>query len=446
MVDLVNPDQLGYDPMSGLTPGSASRALAPVLGYAGDVLSGQAALDSLSGLLGSGSTRPLRSLREEVLDPEGLDRAAGIGLSFGPMMTKTTYHGTPHSFEPTPENPLGEFRNEAIGSGEGAQAYGWGHYVAGNPRVAEDYQRSLSGGVGGTTTFQGKSIFDHPDVSAENPHIQTAVNELNAKDGNPDKAIKQINHHLKTVNDTKKVNEINEQLKVLGEDSTNWAASERDLLQNAKQWIIDNKKDIGWEPAGHLLEVHVKPEEHELLDWDKLLSEQPEGVKEALNKLTGGDVSNESTMTGGHFYKYYVPGTERFSKDDQKASQILHEAGIPGIKYLDAGSRSAAENTPKEIKLLNSQILQDKADIQAHQNRVDSYGNEMNKETRDYHEAQIKSITQDSLSPKIRRLDDLQNERHITRNYVIFDPSNLRIIGKNGQRLHPVDHDPFETK
>lgn len=30
-----------------------------------------------------------------------------------------------------------------------------------------------------------------------------------------------------------------------------------------------------------------------------------------------------------------------------------------------------------------------------------------------------------------------------TLNYVIFDPSNLRIVGQNGQRLEPIDHDPF---
>ena len=40
------------------------------------------------------------------------------------------FHGSPHKFNPTPRNPLGEFDLSKIGTGEGAQAYGHGIYVA----------------------------------------------------------------------------------------------------------------------------------------------------------------------------------------------------------------------------------------------------------------------------------------------------------------------------
>ena len=53
----------------------------------------------------------------------------------------TAFHGTPHRFEPTPANPLGEFRAAKIGSGEGAQAYGYGLYFAESPGVAREYQK-----------------------------------------------------------------------------------------------------------------------------------------------------------------------------------------------------------------------------------------------------------------------------------------------------------------
>ena len=36
------------------------------------------------------------------------------------------FHGTPHRFKPTKDNPLGEFDLTKMGSGEGAQAFGWG--------------------------------------------------------------------------------------------------------------------------------------------------------------------------------------------------------------------------------------------------------------------------------------------------------------------------------
>jgi len=63
----------------------------------------------------------------------------------GPVMREiTTYHGTPHTFPPTEKNPLGEFDLSKVGSGEGVQAYGHGIYVAESPEVAKAYQGNLS--------------------------------------------------------------------------------------------------------------------------------------------------------------------------------------------------------------------------------------------------------------------------------------------------------------
>jgi hypothetical protein len=48
----------------------------------------------------------------------------------------TAWHGSPHLFD--------KFKNEAIGTGEGAQAYGHGLYLAENPDVAKTYQTTLT--------------------------------------------------------------------------------------------------------------------------------------------------------------------------------------------------------------------------------------------------------------------------------------------------------------
>ena len=55
------------------------------------------------------------------------------------------YHGTPHTFDPETGAPLGRFRSQKIGTGEGAQAYGYGLYFAESPDVAKEYQLKLSG-------------------------------------------------------------------------------------------------------------------------------------------------------------------------------------------------------------------------------------------------------------------------------------------------------------
>src|SRR5690606_417991 len=52
-------------------------------------------------------------------------------------MDQPAYHGTPHNVD--------RFSLQKIGTGEGAQVYGWGLYFANKREVAESYQRDLAG-------------------------------------------------------------------------------------------------------------------------------------------------------------------------------------------------------------------------------------------------------------------------------------------------------------
>jgi hypothetical protein len=77
-----------------------------------------------------------------------------------------------------------------------------------------------------------------------------------------------------------------------------------------------------------------------MLDWDKPLSEQPELTKYLENltemktlKARGKDISN---LTGKQFYDLIADSRSHWRRD---ASAGLAEIGIPGIKYMDEGSR-----------------------------------------------------------------------------------------------------------
>ena len=73
------------------------------------------------------------------------------GISYGPKTQQlakqmaevynpigmTTWHGSPHIFQ--------KFDLSKLGTGEGAQAYGSGMYVAQNPKVAEEYAKNIMG-------------------------------------------------------------------------------------------------------------------------------------------------------------------------------------------------------------------------------------------------------------------------------------------------------------
>ena len=64
------------------------------------------------------------------------DRTVDNFLSTPESLDQTAYHGTPHKFK--------DFSLEHIGTGEGAQAHGWGLYFAQNKGVSEKYRENLS--------------------------------------------------------------------------------------------------------------------------------------------------------------------------------------------------------------------------------------------------------------------------------------------------------------
>lgn len=67
--------------------------------------------------------------------PVVVERGEGGKVS-GLRFDQSVWHGSPHKFD--------KFSLEHIGSGEGAQAFGWGLYFAGNKEVSEWYRKKLS--------------------------------------------------------------------------------------------------------------------------------------------------------------------------------------------------------------------------------------------------------------------------------------------------------------
>ena len=229
----------------------------------------------------------------------------------------TAYHGTPHEFEPEPDAPYGRFRDTAIGSGEGAQAYGYGHYLAGNEGVAKIYRDALSGDL---ITHEGEKPYWQNRGSKT--FAKLALMQSFDKKLSGDEAIKdamQDLHRNAAFSERKDI-------KQRYYDAVNSLSS---ML--GKQWKIN---------PGHMLETRVRAKPEHFLDWDKPLSEQnhildkidhhigdPEIVMQRLfpdpSKATGRDLHD--ALGGKHKPK--------------EVSEKLRQMGIPGIRYLDAGSR-----------------------------------------------------------------------------------------------------------
>jgi hypothetical protein len=101
-------------------------------------------VDALKGM-GAKATSGSQGLGEVVGENMTLNpRRLAMALSHPSINELTVYHGTPHTFPAAEGAPLGKFDASKIGTGEGAQAYGHGIYVAESPDVAKGYKERLS--------------------------------------------------------------------------------------------------------------------------------------------------------------------------------------------------------------------------------------------------------------------------------------------------------------
>jgi hypothetical protein len=244
-----------------------------------------------------------------------------------------TYHGSPHRINNVDDaNPMGKFDLGKIGTGEGAQAYGHGIYLAENPDVARIYA-------------EGLSRYNVPDTGP----VQAAHNFLRF----PQHADKARGHLVKAYPEL--------------------SAGEVDDVLGQAQKAVDEGKQSSF------YEVDL-PDEHiaKMLDWDAPLSEQPQAVRDALQKhmpeiqpvklgsgnygLTriGPDGSGRTIvgieesspqaamaqLTGERAYHLVAKSINDGNLGGEAAASAkLNELGIPGIKYLDGNSRTEGEGT-----------------------------------------------------------------------------------------------------
>lgn len=223
------------------------------------------------------------------------------------------FHGSPHEFE--------AFDSEHMGSGEGAQAYAYGHYVAENRQVADQYKK-------------------------------------------------------------------------------------------AGQMFADYKPEENYQ--GNLYRVRIKRNPEEFLDWDVPLSQQGH-LAEALQRAqAGGGVEFNPEMTGEQAHRHLEA-----DMDKSEVAKVFADAGIPGVKFLDQGSRGPT-------------LEQWKAKLQ------DAKANLANLERNPSIAVNDKDFNRlrDGELEKIETAEDaIKNWKEQTRNYVVFNDADLEIIERNGEAV-----------
>jgi|SRR5262245_11275513 len=229
-----------------------------------------------------------------------------------------TFHSSPHDFS--------RFDISKLGSGEGGAAYGEGLYSAANPDVS-------SRGGSYWHTFLGKF----------SPEEREAAKALYNNDFNREAAINDITRTLG-------------RLQTGGYGST-WN-NKIGIARDALKLLQSDQEIIG--PRTYKVNIHARPEN--LIDWDASVANQPPNVRAALNDIGalekpryGGIPIGPTPDTGEDVYRnlakviyqqknyggFMGMGAEPTTRKQAEllTSTMLNEAGIPGHRFLDAGSR-----------------------------------------------------------------------------------------------------------
>uniref|UniRef100_A0A6M3L1T7 Putative structural protein n=1 Tax=viral metagenome TaxID=1070528 RepID=A0A6M3L1T7_9ZZZZ len=247
---------------------------------------------------------------------------AGGMAQIGPV-----YHGSPYRFD--------KFKNEAIGTGEGAQAFGHGHYLTESPGVAGHYAKPPA--VGGYKKFVDGELYD----ATKPEHLAAQYFDMFYKRGKSRQQIADV------LND-----------KFSGDELHRRAAN---IILEGKEKSVTHVFE-----KGNIYEATIhkgkKPGEYEYLRWDEKLSEgQKNKIASQIDKEFKGDKLMQefkkevlpTLKSGAEVYgvlhdnifslSYKYPISNQPWGAEKAASEFLKRSGIDGIKY-PAGSLSGMKS------------------------------------------------------------------------------------------------------
>lgn len=229
------------------------------------------------------------------------------------LLAITGYHGSPHRFT--------KFDASKIGTGEGAQAYGHGLYFAESPNVAKEYRATLAG---------NDIIFSNDAAKQQATKLMpfgfedpiSVIKNAFGLSTNADDAIKFLRTSYK-----------------------------KDPDLNAHANHLANLLESGAvrsEKGGALYTVDI-PDEMigRMINYDKPLSKQSKEIQSKLKNVVDSEI-------GSGTWANWIKSNPDFrnltndlfeNKTEAEISEILRKSGIPGIRYLDEGSRGVGKGT-----------------------------------------------------------------------------------------------------
>ena len=223
------------------------------------------------------------------------------------------FHGSPHQFD--------KFDMSKLGTGEGAQAYGHGLYFAENPGTAKAY--------------------------ADNVKDMGAVTRINAE--------------MSSLADIMHADQIPGSYRTFRTDAGRQAAERYDALMAQRSAGLKApgqmyETRLAWPDAAREAADPLGPQH--FLNWDARLSEQhlPQNLMDAYDSAKGGFLTRDAQGGAGNSLWGYARqrafqegGATSYADEARLAAEWLRQSGIPGIRYLDGGSRGAGAGTSNYV-------------------------------------------------------------------------------------------------
>ena len=225
------------------------------------------------------------------------------------------YHGSPYDFD--------KFKTEAIGTGEGAQAYGQGLYFAESEDVARGYRDQLT-----------------------KPRVQRAQKLLSDSGNDVDLAIENAKKEI-------------DRLKSLDLTPETGSSKRESLisLQEEKIAELTKLKNTGQMSKGSMYKANIDADPDELIDWDELIDEQPKKIMDKLQSADWWPYAEEGIydIAGARGENPTGADLVRWLEQDgqEYAAEALEDLGIKGVKYADAFTR----HKPKDKRSNNYVIF-----------------------------------------------------------------------------------------
>ena len=266
---------------------------------------------------------------------------------------------------PTDENPVGiiafhgsgadfdEFKLEKIGTGEGAQAYGYGLYFTDSEDIAKFYRDAIGG-----------SGYKKIDYSSDT-HAAKSIPDIDHKevDGYKSYRIDQANDVIKSALKMQRFNVDPDEnaLNIFEMTFERDGALQIDMRDGTSVSLLKNFEGDSFtvtplkKAEGKTYKVALEPKSEELLDYDKPIGNQSEDIKAKISKLVENEITPDdlenfgmpkgdlkaSLLSENRSVISFLNDFAAIRGKDNAGEELLNKYGIKGLKYKAAGSRGA---------------------------------------------------------------------------------------------------------